>query len=218
MVYNEIWKKYLSTYKEKNLEAIKEYDRKRASEKYNSDPEYASKRKAQIKLNAIKKRQEKIDSGIAIKPRGRPKTQCLPTVDIEPKHSAVADFYLYIDYEKNTIEELSDLQLIWREDEKTQEERKNKQIKDAIELRNNTRKSYMLEVKDKFMSSKRCYMKKWYDTLIKMAEVVYSTIEEEQGTNKIFDMFLYKLNENDDYNDDYKLMISTAHIFGYYDS
>lgn len=80
----------------------------------------------------------------------------------------MTSFYLHIDYEKNTVEELSEFQLIFREDKTTQEERKNKQIKDEI--------------------------------------------------NKIFDMFLYKLDDNDTYNDDYKIMTNIADMFGYYSS
>lgn len=67
MVYNETWKKYLQTYKEKHLDALKEYNRKRAFEKYNSDPEYRELRKAQIKLNNDKKKQKKIDSKVPTK-------------------------------------------------------------------------------------------------------------------------------------------------------
>jgi hypothetical protein len=73
MVYNEIWKGYLHTYREKNKDELNEYYRKKNADRYQNDSEYREKRLLQMRLYHERKRQEKIESGIIVNPRGRPR-------------------------------------------------------------------------------------------------------------------------------------------------
>ena len=95
MVYNATIKGYLDKYRENNREKINkylsEYRKKRYAEdedyrkakmeesreyvmnRYNSDEEHRKEKLIQMKQYRDKKRQEKIDAGIEVKPRGRPR-------------------------------------------------------------------------------------------------------------------------------------------------
>ena len=60
-------------YRERNLEEIREKDRLKKRERYKNDEAYKLDKQAKARARQAKIRQDKIDAGIDIKPRGRPR-------------------------------------------------------------------------------------------------------------------------------------------------
>ena len=60
-------------YRERNLEACRARDREYKRERYHNDEEFKLKKQAQARERVAMLREEKINSGVEIRPRGRPK-------------------------------------------------------------------------------------------------------------------------------------------------
>lgn len=60
-------------YRQKNLEEVKEKDRLKKRERYANDEAYKKDKQAKARERHAKIRQDKIDAGIDIRPRGRPR-------------------------------------------------------------------------------------------------------------------------------------------------